>query len=407
MRPSDASNAGSSLQLMSGTVRHRVLTRLGKDMDLICTALIRAPRLIRAILHLSCGLLAQCFGVCAASGLAQADGSLIAEVREGNRAARQSIRTFSTSFEITSDHPTKSLVMSGKYWREGNVARLLEGKEGLWTEDFLVKNDEIRQVGRLWGSNGKIEYSAVRKGSAEFLSIGDIWREMMIDFVGPNGGQVSHDRMLEVVSGTPVAKRVKLEGRECIRLDAVYTTNKGRSTNFSLWYDVGYNYLVRQMEARYSAGVLRDVVEITEFAEAMPGVYFSVKCRRTSFRGDVITARREATLSDLVVNEPLPRDTMLLPSIPSGTVLNDEIKGVRGAVGPDWRPLGAMRPTTSTRLPPASSPPLGDSDDGLPQEQTRNEEWSLGSVVIGVSVFTLAVTICYAVYRRKRRLVAE
>src|SRR5205823_2937446 len=88
---------------------------------------------------------------------------------------------------------------SGKYWRVGDVVHIQEGKEGTATDDYLVKGGEIRQVGRSEWAGGRPQYHKVlRRPATDFLSICDIWREMMIDLVGPEGGQVSFDRWLEL-----------------------------------------------------------------------------------------------------------------------------------------------------------------------------------------------------------------
>src|SRR4051794_2548654 len=82
--------------------------------------------------------------------VAAADEDLVARVREGHRAARESIRTLTASVTVEDVHPTRGVTARARYWRSGDVARVQQGEEGSGTEDYLRKGGEIRQVVRKW-----------------------------------------------------------------------------------------------------------------------------------------------------------------------------------------------------------------------------------------------------------------
>jgi hypothetical protein len=93
---------------------------------------------------------------------------LLTLVRAGHRAARQSIHSFAATITEEVAFPDKpKLVLSGKYWRSFDVVRLQE-KVGRGWEDYLLKDSELRQVGR--GTDlktGQEQYGAARKAGKQ------------------------------------------------------------------------------------------------------------------------------------------------------------------------------------------------------------------------------------------------
>jgi hypothetical protein len=279
---------------------------------------------------------------CCAAARGDERTELLEQVRAGHRASREAIRTLSATVAIERLHPTRSVIMEGKYWRSLDLVRVQEGKEGAACNDYLRKNDEVRQVGRSWGAGKGVQYMATRKPASDFFCTCDAWRQMMIDIPGPNGGQLSYDRLLEVSSRPPEARRDTLDGRACIRVSLTMVSDAGVEQHVTLWHDVGYNYFVRKLVA--TIGADKGVRRITEFAEPSPGIVFPVRCQGEHFRDGELLGSEATTLKDLVINKPLPDALLVLPSIPRDTTLQDKVLGLTGPIDSGWNPIGPMKP---------------------------------------------------------------
>ena len=332
---------------------------------------------------------------------AAADDDLIGRVRDGHRAARDSVRTLSATVTTTSekDYPHKGIMAQAKYWRSGNTAHIQQGREGSHTEDFLLREGEIRQVGRSWEA-GKPSPTAVAYRSAgdTFLGPCDAWREMLIEISGPEGGQLTLDRTLDAAEGPVRADRDPLDGRDCIRLRYSRTYPTGAKENITQWHDVGRNYLICKMEVVYpnDASSMRSMLQVLDFIEPSPGVIFPVRVQREHFRKGEVFSVTVTTLSDVVINQPVLAASLALPPISRGTILHDRIEGNEGAVDSNWKPIGLMKPLTPRPVPPANRAPPADT------AQSTSEPVSSSRWILGASVAIILLAGCVVFVRRLR-----
>ena len=125
------------------------------------------------------------------------DDNLVRLVRDGHRAARESIRTLSATVTIEEMLPKRGVREQGRYWRSGTTAHLQQGREGGHTHDALMKGGEIRIVGRTWAAGKQTPTgTALRQPSTASFGICDAWGEMLIELNGPDGAQLDLDRIL-------------------------------------------------------------------------------------------------------------------------------------------------------------------------------------------------------------------
>jgi hypothetical protein len=273
----------------------------------------------------------------------QAD--LLGVVRAGHRSARESIRTLSATVTIEVTFPKPAPFATAKYWRSLDVVRIQKGDPETACNEYLLKDSEIRQVGRSREKpGGPYQYTAARRSPSAFFCECDAWTEMLIDFGGPAGGQYEHDRWLEFAKRAPRVRREKLDGRDCIRVTISYDTTAGIEITVTHWHDVGYNYLVRKVAMESGSSGEYCEAEILEFLEGSPGIFFPTKCRKKVSRGGQQVNGSLTTLSDVRINEPIAADVFRLPAIPAGTRLVDRVEDKVYPVDENWRAIGEAKP---------------------------------------------------------------
>lgn len=297
-----------------------------------------------------------------------ADEDLVGRVRQEHRAARESIRSLSATVTFGMDFPSQVVNARAKYLRSGDVVRIQEGEEGAGTEDYLLKGGEIRQVGRTWAKGG-VKVSAGKLAGSGPLAYCDAWREMMIEMQGPGLSRLSLDRILEDADGPVSADRVTLDGRPCVRLRFSQAFPMGVKYNVTQWHDIGYNYLIRKAVAENPASPpSRSVSQVTDFIEPEPGIVLPVRVKSDFYTDGELKQTKVVTLTDVVINKPVPAASLALPPIPSGIELQDKITMRVGRVDSNWNWIGSTR-----ELPPPLIK-LGSSDPADPDAAPSTAE---------------------------------
>jgi hypothetical protein len=344
-----------------------------------------------------------CLGIallCSQHSIAD-EPDLLSVVREGHRAARQSIKSFSATvtdkINISDRH---TMTITAKYWRSLDTVHIRE-KQGGGTDDMLLKDGEIRQVGRAVAVGprsqpGKVHYVASRRAAVETLAASDVWGRMMIDFAGPNGGRYDFDHFLEFAQRPPQVSREKIDGHDCVRLNLSVVSTTGLEEHVTLWHDINRNYLVWKMMVREKPSD-RGEMEILEFTEPEPGVFVPIKCRRDSYRDSELSSREEITLSDVEINKPIPANVLQLPAIPAGTILNDGIRGTRYPINEKWEPIGPPEPLQQLRLPGEAEAARSDY-----HSQSTSEAKPLSRLLVPASLLILVVACACLIYRHYR-----
>lgn len=341
-------------------------------------------------------LMAVClsFLVPGAEARAGDQSDLLSLVRAQHRAARESIRTLSATMTDETRFPKRELFMRGKYWRSFNMVRVQEFHSDTKVSDGLLKDSEIRFVGRRRIGNDRYDqYTAWRSSSADSFCICDAWRYMLIEFYGPSEKRYDFDRFIDLARAPPRLRRETMDGHECVRLDMQIDTDAGNEWSITFWHDVKRNYLVRKEVAIFARGIDPYEYEILEFLEAAPGVFVPVRARLRGYEKGKLTTESVITLSEVRVNEGLPRHIFALPSIPDGTVVLDHIERTRYPVDRNWRRIGPATPFEPIPVRPSRPGPGGDF-----HAQTQEEPKSLLRWLVTVSLLLLAGAGAYRLY---------
>lgn len=328
------------------------------------------------------------------------DEEALAVVRDRHRAAREGIRTLSADVTIEITFPEKKLFMRGKYWRSLGTVRVQEFPPGTDNiEEHLLKDGEIRSVGRHRLPDGRYDrHGAGRDSAATLLAMCDVWREMLLDFSSPSVTRYDYDRFLALAKRPPTARREKSDGVDCVRVSMTVSADDGIEWAYTFWHDIERNYLIRKMTMDVGKGDTTSEYEITEFREAVPGVFVPLRCLvRVSDQGKL---RQECstTLSNVRVNEPMAKDVFTLPAVPAGTVLHDGIDGTRYPIDENWRAIGPKAANPRVMLPTRSDGPGSEY-----RAQTEEEPRPLSRWLAPGSVGVLGVAAGVWVYRRRRR----
>jgi hypothetical protein len=101
---------------------------------------------------------------------------LLSIVRAQHRAARESIRTLSAEVTVEWVLPNKLTFVRGNYWRSCNTVRVHESYSPASISDKLLKDWEIRTVGRHCPSQDQQDqYRAGRCSAADIGCFFDPW----------------------------------------------------------------------------------------------------------------------------------------------------------------------------------------------------------------------------------------
>lgn len=315
---------------------------------------------------------------------AENEKELLALVRAGQQSAMESIHTLSCVVTLEESTPSLQRTATGRYWRAKDVARSQQETPTGTVDWFLLyKTAEIREVVRNRAGTDQPPCWTGRRTLDDGLLPLDVWPRIFMEF----------DRFLEVAKGAPRVKRVKIDGRDCIRVTMDILTQ----TEKTYWFDVGRNYLVSK-----SAEVSKDhrtESENLDYVEPQPGVFFPTKRVAKTYRGSEQRSHVCVTLSDVRINEPLADDVFRIPMIPSGTTCSDWIRKQRYPIDENWQqiPGSKTEPLAMTPLPTPSSS-SGEGTQYTAQSTGEPKSWTRWIAWGSLAILLLASTAW--VYRR-------
>jgi hypothetical protein len=266
--------------------------------------------------------------------------SLLAEeqldlLRAAHRSARESIRTISASVRSEASSPNIPVIQA-VYWRSLNTARIQMSLSSGDIVDVLVKDSEIRQVGSSKDQAGRQHYMARRAARSGNTGPCDAWGEMLIDFYTPDGKQVDFDRFLGLAKRPPQVRGSRISM-------SIDRPARGDEVHYTLWLDPSRNYLVRKIEMVFGDSGSHFEAENVEFIESQPGIFIPTRCVRKTW-GKHGYSESVTSLSDVRVNEPIPDRIFRLPAIPSGTSLDDEVRGTKYRINSQWQRISKVEP---------------------------------------------------------------
>jgi hypothetical protein len=249
------------------------------------------------------------------------DDELLRLVRNGHRAATESIRTCSCRVAINYDPPPPGGNETAQYWRSGDDFRCLV-RASTTTNDIQYRDGVVKryssdnQHSGDQGRNGRITTQDMAFNCSP-------WSYGQLTFLGREKYRVTLEQLLTEAHRLHSIKRETRDGRELIHLDLSH--DRGR---LDIWFDPAVNYLARITRVRTdrSFGDVDGETVVTSFIEPAPGIYFPDKVVSTSTVGK--DHRRQtwtASFTDIKINEPLPTDALSV-RFPPGLLVSDEIR---------------------------------------------------------------------------------
>jgi hypothetical protein len=220
---------------------------------------------------------------------------------------------------------------------------------------------------------------------------------MLIEFTGMDGQRYDFDRLLGLAKRSPEAQRERKDGVPCVRVTVMTDVPGYGEFGYVLWHDVGRNYLVRKLAFTYLDPSSRFEAENVEFAEPEPGVFVPTRCVRRTWAGSNYS-EQVTTLTDLVVNQPIPDAVFRLPPVAPGTTVSDLVRRTTYPINGQWERTGPAKPLVNLKVVQSS-----DESDGS-QSQSESETWRAGWWVLPTAIAVLIAAGGTYFYRRYRRL---
>lgn len=329
----------------------------------------------------------------------QSQAELLSTARAHHRAAREAINTLRADVTREMTVPEAKVLGKGTYWRSLNTVRVHEPADASWVTDTLVKDGEVRQIGYS-PINRNRPYSAGRKPASGVICFCDVWQLMLFEFPGPAGSRVDLEGFLDSAREAPSARSETVDGHKCVRLSMTCETPQDSEWTNEFWLDIECNYLVRKRIATFSKGSEPVVYEVTDFKEVSPGVFVPIRSRIRGHKGGKLTGEVESeettTLSNVHVNEEIPKSVFTLPAVPPGTKCKDLIDGTEYVIDGNWTRSGVAIPFAPVTLPPTSS-----AQPAIEyQAQSESESGSWTRWVLPGSLFVLLSAAGLWWYRR-------
>jgi outer membrane lipoprotein-sorting protein len=341
--------------------------------------------------------------LCAAHSSAQVDTKqeLLQFVLDAHRSARESIRTVSCNVEfsvtITPRTAAGSPIVqssSGKFWISKKAMRA-EVNEGGDVDDHFWENSVHSDTSRrpIQGQ------PAMAAGRAAYthrhcLRCDPVIRGLL---VLNNPGTLDYmpfEELLNIASKAQKTERVTVNGTEFIVVHLVFDPVKNNTKGWTgtVYFDPRVNYLIRKVVYSHASGELNRTEEVVTFKDCQSGIFFPESISSTSENSSGISK-----LSDIKVNEPLPKDIFQF-RYPDGVIMTDSINGTQYRVDAEGRAT-----STPNLLGHDTPPPAKNNVETEPGTETKTEPLSVSRYILPLSVCVLFISL-FLVYIRRRRI---
>ena len=328
---------------------------------------------------------------------AQEPNAVLEEVRDRHRAALESIRTVTYSYQwqtlksepfrhkIAFSHPIglgggKSGVEvpvgepdQTRYWQSPDVRR----SRSLWSDGSTV--DEVLRFGRVLrvrapkptDPDSRMEITLETQNVARLWDSGILFEHLDQDYHYTRFHDLlQQPHQLRRVERLPVTPDGKA-GDICVELEHDVGV-------YEFWVSPRHNYLIRkriEYPAIFSQHVNNDPAdpfryhseEEVEFVEPNPGQFYPARIDFRSFEGRELRNHSRRTLSDVQLNRPIPAEAFRIPGIDGGWCEDLSAKagfhvnadGYRiGKPQPNPVAADGVQPPRPTRTPPVSEEPV-------------------------------------------------
>jgi hypothetical protein len=305
--------------------------------------------------HVHALKLVSCVFLSAVSTPSFACGNDLLELaREGNTSSLSAIRSFHCTVSVVEQTKGIEDAISGEYWREGDKARARYKKGGQLT-DCLQADAKLIRLDRNEQSSRRIPPVAdIHPAANGLLGNCDAWFLALASFTGPDAGTaVTFDELLSHPHKLHEVKRVTYGGKEL-----VYVHVSHAISDLEFWFDPAANYMVRKhnVSATGQPTVIRSEIEVKDFREVAPSVFFPEVVASRTFAGATPLSTQTMTFRDIRVNQPIAAGVFSL-TIPAGTTVVDQIQGKAYATERDGATAGRDIPLSRTPPPDLSHPP--------------------------------------------------
>ncbi len=320
-----------------------------------------------------------------------------------HRVSRASIHTCSCRVELTASIAKELKEAPGtqscscRYWYSQDAIRA-KISEGGAEMDYLFSNFVRKGVIRR-NVNGQPAMTGTRDGfTGAHRSRCDAWVRALLLLNIPSSTEfVTLEELVKRATKISKTSREFVNGKEVIGVELAFdrVSAKGRSATWDVYVrlDPGKNYLVQRVE--YSTTWYRRHEEVTQFAEAAPGLFFPERIVGSSDSNGKFHGNSVSVISDLRINQKLPADTFAF-RYPNGIPVADSIRGTEYRVNPEGQPISKETPLGRDQPPPRNeSAPVGGVD-------TQEEPRSLLRLLVPVSLGALALAALLAFYRFRR-----
>ncbi len=342
----------------------------------------------------------------------QSGQPLLDFVRDAHRATRESIRTLSCRVtykgkvaqrpDVPPDGSDDLQSSSGSYWYSPDAVRARVSEFGR-EEDSLWK-DSIRKIVQRRTENGKPQVAAGRMSAgSRYLGPHNPWSGGLLVLSLPNAVEyIPFERFIERATRFTGAQRISVSGRELIMTRFHFDGPKEITAGWDIeiYFDPSVNYLIRKdscTSVRPGKGRYEEEMEVTEFTEYAPGLFFPTHAAGWSGTKDNPDFTCAVELADVRVNQPLPHGIFDF-QYPSGIYLVDSIRGT--TYNADSAGNAISKETALTKQPPP--PPANAAAPPGPGRETLDEPRSVARWILPASLGVLLLAGVAALVRRRR-----
>lgn len=297
---------------------------------------------------------------------------LLEEVRAGNKAALESIRTLSCRITVTSSISTPSPIVesTADFWQSGDSWHVRLHRAGKVHDtvrhDFIRKS--LSQASGTGSGEGTV-FKIARAVADEPPGRIDPYGRGLLTLCGPKGWPLTLEELLSRKHKVVQISRKPYQGHECTVLKISLALDDQTSGDFEIWFDPKVNYLACKLTGEFTSPSdqpkVRRESQVLHFTEAAPGIYFPMQAETQFFSGDKLTKHEVVAYSDIRVNQPLPPNIFELSIPPNAKVIDAiqdreyQVDAQGKAVGPErslvkFAPLPAGSAQTETTVEPQS-----------------------------------------------------
>jgi hypothetical protein len=270
-----------------------------------------------------------------------------------NKQAVDRIESFSCDTQIValnadgSLHPEQRQLISGRYWKSDTSMRFRFEKDDGTSSDRMIKDQVQTGLHESINKSKKMEVFGRRIEEGEIFHQGSMMHSL--NFFGP-GTEIESRCLFKLEDMKPKKQREERFFYRNVYLDDLFAENfrvfkycrvlpssiicveftVQNQVKHEIFLDPKLNYMMTKYEMTGNVGdgrgAIRETIEVTDFREVRPGIYFPLKSTKSYVRNGLLFKREILTLENLVVNRPTIAQEIHI-AMPAGTKVTDAING--------------------------------------------------------------------------------